>query len=782
MLVDFLESHVPLTKTFTKEDTGYAVSPYPMVREVTSHRCEFSTIEELHRLLQDHAAKGHCLLKGLVRETLITQSRAGSTEPERKTDWLLLDLDFASGWPSVEAFVDELNPEFRDVSFIFQHSSSAGIKHAAGLRGHVWILLDTPVLPSVLKAWLKERNLAMEGLQAHISLSVSGHSLKWPLDITTCQNDKLIYIAPPVCTNFPDPIQDERFVLHRRGKDKAKTPMFTMTSAAINKQQNKTLAQLRMKAKLPELKPKLKTVDGVEVLVNPDEAIVTGVQKARGFTYLNLNGGDSWAYYFPDNRPDLVFNFKGEPAFYLKDVAPEYHKQYVQALRHAAEASAPPDAIRPFVFRDWIRDTYFNAIYDPPRQHLQMAKAASIQRLHHFLQQYEQIPPEIIPDWTVTFDPTTLQNIDFERQWVNTFNPTKYLRDPPEPQTEIPPTINLVLDSITAGDHLAKTHFLNWLAYIFQTRRKTGTAWIFHGVSGTGKGVLVSRILKPLFSSEHVVEYTTSNLEDNFNSLLERAIILWMDEFHIDSARSTGSVMNRLKNLITEDRILLRAMRQDGTQVRNYSNVIIATNHPDPVTLAMHDRRFNVAPPQEKPLRLTAKDIEAVDAEVPLFAGFLRAYQVNEPLVRQIMLNDARENMIIASSPSNTRMLHCLITGDLDFFLGYSQPVGSFSDSMFYGQFEKALIAWCNACLEGKPYPMPIHEMQIVYTYTMSSPIAPAKFRRMLSTHRVNPKWLKGLAEPAQGIDVIWTGDKDRIQQFLNSRKQKPNLSVVVNQ
>jgi hypothetical protein len=51
---------------------------------------------------------------------------------------------------------------------------------------------------------------------------------------------------------------------------------------------------------------------------------VSGVRRARGFVYLNLNGGDSWGYYFPESNPEILHSFKGEPPVRLADIAPDF--------------------------------------------------------------------------------------------------------------------------------------------------------------------------------------------------------------------------------------------------------------------------------------------------------------------------------------------------------------------------------------------------------------------------------------------------------------------------
>jgi hypothetical protein len=61
---------------------------------------------------------------------------------------------------------------------------------------------------------------------------------------------------------------------------------------------------------------------GGRLLANPEPATVTGVRRARGFVYLNLNGGDSWGYYYPASNPEILYSFKGEPPVRLADIAP----------------------------------------------------------------------------------------------------------------------------------------------------------------------------------------------------------------------------------------------------------------------------------------------------------------------------------------------------------------------------------------------------------------------------------------------------------------------------
>jgi hypothetical protein len=770
ILLDFLSAAdgTPLTKTFEKSPLGgYDVTPYPFNRLFTSTRVEIQSTEDLYASLVVHSSVGNCLLKGNLSAQLREESRQGMTDPAAATRWLCLDLDFQEGWDGINEFLATLDPGLADVSYVFQHSASAGIKYEQGLRGHVFILLERPLLPTTVKLWLKSRNLQISQLKNQLDMAANGASLKWPLDITTCQNDKLIYIAPPQCVGFDDPLEGQRFTLVTRGKDKV-TQLYTLTSlvpATIERDTQTALADLRTAAGLEQLRPRYREARGIEYLANPDGVVVTGVKQARGYVYLNLNHGDSWAYYFPEDNPEFLFNFKGEPTVRLKDVAPDFFREYrAQTLR---KARTDRD-FTPLVFRDRIRDIYYNVLkYFDGR--VDYSKCGSLQKLNHFMLQYGEAPPEIIPDWEVTFDPTQLNIIDEDRRWLNTFQPTPYLLNARgDSQVGIPPVIYKVIHSVCGNDQACVDHFLNWLAYIFQTRKKTGTGWIFHGVHGTGKGVLHAKIMKPLFGSAHVLEITGQLVEDQFNGALEQAILVTLDEFHHESARSSGTVMNKLKNLITEDDIAIRAMRQDTIMVRNFCNLMICTNHPDPVVLATTDRRFNVPPAQETPLRMSEGEINSIADELPLFADFLMSRVVHENDVRKIIMTEARTRMIAASQTSVERFFDNLRQGDLGFFAGFIATQMPMQDQVQYIEFDTVVRKWVSDFEKTQDSPVSINDMRSVYQYIIGAPTAPAKLKRMLDVYRI-----PYAERPAPTVMTKWAMEPEQLTAYHQQRAER---------
>lgn len=145
------------------------------------------------------------------------ESRAGSTDRSSTTEWLVLDLDglpenlgvASSGGQvisvplTIDLFLNELG--MNDISYIVQWSASYGVENQK-LRAHVFVLLDKPYAAQLLKQWLIQKNHEIPLLSTAMTLTKSGNAISWSLDISACQNDKLIYIAPPILKGIKDPL------------------------------------------------------------------------------------------------------------------------------------------------------------------------------------------------------------------------------------------------------------------------------------------------------------------------------------------------------------------------------------------------------------------------------------------------------------------------------------------------------------------------------------------------------------------------------------------------
>lgn len=671
----------PLAKRFVREPTGTLTThPYPNVRDFTSFERSPESLEQALDMLTAHAEAGHCLLKGQLTRPLVNETRAGFTTPTEPTDYLLLDLDFEDGFESIDDFLAQIG--LADVDYILHHSSSAGIRYAQGLRAHILMRLDRPHVPTMLKVWLQHCNLTVPGLRP--ALSASKMSLIWPLDVTTCQNDKLIYIADPTLDGVEDPLAGKRFELHLRAKRAATLDLHGLDPAAVQNAQNTLIGELRRELGLPNKNARYGKTGGV--LLNPDQAIVTGVREARGYTYLNLNNGDSWAYWYPSENPTTVYNFKGEPPVRLQDIAPDY---WAGLRPHDPIDLADPQCDR-FIARDNRADTYYTCIYSPTTGHVELSKTQR-RNLADFLGQTNDAMPDIVPEYDIVFDPTTTVTFDRERKWINTFRPTSYMLLDPQ---EIPPIVGTQISRILwslCGEQEVYDYFMNWLAYVFQTRNKPGTAILFHGEEGTGKGLLYAKILKKLFGMTQTIEMKAETLRESHNGWAANKILVCLDEFEVTEKET--KITTDLRNMITEENMNLREMRRDGREIKNFLAFLLFTNIRGALPLPTSDRRFTIAPRQDQRLEMTDQQVADIDGELKGFASFLLNYEVNAELVRRPLETKAKAVMRETAEPTGKRVLRAFREMDLQYFID-NMDHQSFDVSLRQTEYNVMIREW----------------------------------------------------------------------------------------
>lgn len=775
MRVNFLGASdgTPLSKQFEEIAPGtYKETSYPHIANFCSIERDITSLHDFYTYVVGAASEGLCLLKGTLDKQLINESRAGHTNPSEPTEWICLDVDATVTDQSPSEFVDQFLP---GVSFLFQRSASSGIKHHEGWRGHFFILLDSPQPPQVLKQWLIQTNLDCTYLRTRIGLSASGGALTYPLDVTTCQNDKLIYIAPPVCVGFDDPVTS-RWELVTRNQERASLELGTVSAAANQKAVRQTLAEKRKQAGLDKKTFKVTSQKGLEILTNPDPVTVTGKKEERGFVYLNLNGGDSWGYYFPANKPDILYNFKGEPCMYMWDVDKEIYNEYAQA-GDTTVAGGSGDAV-PFGFLWPDDDSYYRGFAYPESGELVWLQPTSSKgKLRDFFTQHGIKLPSgwAVDEWQMTFDPTVEGHVDFAKRHVNTYRRTEYIINARQVDNDfIPPTIDRVLTSVCV-DKETKQHFLNWLAAIFQTRQKTHTAWIFQGVQGTGKGVLFTHVLAPLLGREYCHEMTMDRLDDDFNAYLSNNILLFIDEAKISDSKNGDRLLNRIKNLITEPEQHIRGMRRNAVIRRNYSNIILASNYDEIIPMEVSDRRFNVAPRQEKAIQLEYDDIVNIKSELPAFGDYLHSYQVDQKAVKRVLLSTAREKLIEVSETTIDSFFKAVNQGNLVYFTQYlDNSLKADLEGIRYHDYAIVVNRWIESI--GKECNVSRNELRTCYQYLQGSSISATKFNKMCIRHGYDMVPVRIDGQVTRGLyGVKWYLSEEEQEQH----KERASSNVV---
>jgi hypothetical protein len=680
-----------LTKHFKLTEEGtLQKEPYPQVYAFNSDEVEAETIGDLFAQLVAHADHGQCLLKGKLDRPLKNESRAGHTNSDDATDWLVLDNDNLHD-VEPQQLMDLLG--LGDVDYIIQYSASAGIEpHKKGY--HIFVLLDRPWSPADLKLRLRAWNLDVPQIREHFQLSRTNSSLRWPLDVSVCQNDKLIYIAPPsLGPGVQSTLEGDRIRLAQGSKRFAALQPPTETDQLLKERENAVLNALRNNAGLPEKKFEARSSNGQIVAKNPDQAQVTGTKEQRDFVYLNLNGGDSWGYYHPVTSPEVLYNFKGEPNYLIEELLPDYYPQAKERAEQArgeqqlelycADMDRQTERLRRAEahgdrvlcgFRDKRSDTYYVGWIDPKDKTHEFHPIGAKSRMNELFVQHGEPQLEIVPSVDFLFEPANDALYDYEAGFINRYMPSPYLKQAQSKEdAQIPPAIQRVIQHALGDDPVVVEHFLNWFAVIFQYRERTQAAWILQGTTGTGKGLLFSKIIRPLIGEDYCRVVNLTNLEDQFNAFAERTIVLFIDEVDTDQVTKMAKLMARLKSMITEPKIPLRAMRTDLREVPNHINLIFSSNRPNSMRIEANDRRFNVCPRQETKLLEPGESgdelVSQIQSELQDFGDYLMSRDADKAKARRALNNEPKRLLQAVTQTAIEEVAEALRNGDLGYFM-----------------------------------------------------------------------------------------------------------------
>lgn len=151
---------------------------------------------------------------------------------------------------------------------------------------------------------------------------------------------------------------------------------------------------------------------------------------------------------------------------------------------------------------------------------------------------------------------------------------------------------NLIFENLCRWDAASYDYILNWLALaVRRPWEPAGTALVFRGKKGTGKGTL-GRAFYKLFG-QHGMHFASRDLlTGRFNAHLRDCVALFADEAFYAGDKVGESV---LKAFITEPALVYEGKGKDPTMGRNCLHVIMASNLDWVVPAGMdNERRFAV--------------------------------------------------------------------------------------------------------------------------------------------------------------------------------------------
>lgn len=786
MNLTFLSAAVPLTKTITLRDGAIHKDSYPLQSKFTSATEAVTSIAKLYTAIKaasQHLAKP-CLLKGVLARPLIGESRKHSTKTNTATEWVVFDLDRAP-FNTPNEFMKAVG--LHDISYVVQYSASYRLdKRDKTLSCHIFCLLSSPRPAPELKAWLMHLNLTTESLKSALTLSNSQVALHWPLDITCCQNDKLIYIAEPNFVGMKSPVPiDERIQLVKGELDAIPVEQIALRPMdALKKEQRRILNELQTAAGITPTKAKTKMVGEFEVQSGVGEIAQYNVIDCGEYNRIDLNGGDSRAYYHRKDDPTYLHNFKGEPSVLLKEILPQYYADLIRA-RSAQDATPNEGGEILLAYRDKVTADYHKGTWNPEEKKLEIYRVKTRDQLADFLMGHGRQLGDFVPEWETIFDPQNPVVVDEANHILNSFVPGRYML--PEHQKKGSfPAIQRLLDS-AVGTGEVQAHFINWLAYIFQFRKKPITAWVLHGTYGTGKGMLINKVISPIFEPKYVRQMVAPMLDQEFNDFLEKKLIVFVDEVDAGMFENAKKVESKLFNWITEPTLDIRRMRTDYMNVPNFVSFIFASNKPEPVRIPPKDRRFNVGAFQRERYFPTDDELATMPKELTHFAHFLQHYKVDQLSVHKALETEERSAIQALGITSIDQVANDLREGNLSGFLealpdthlmdsmgvvnptaaAYTAIVKRFCEDAFVPESERAKNTVRNSVTrERAPRTSKItrDELAVLFAHCVGKvPEGAHKFTAFLRHHGITTKVLRVDGETPRGLEVEWnTTAEDR--------------------
>jgi len=195
-------------------------------------------------------------------------------------------------------------------------------------------------------------------------------------------------------------------------------------------------------------------------------------------------------------------------------------------------------------------------------------------------------------------------------------------------------------------------------------------------------------------------------------------LFLVVDEFRMGDSGNIGRMADKLKHQITEPTLTVRAMRTNQVELPSYCNFIFLTNRADAVKIEDGDRRYNVAPRQERKLDKTMPELltklDTLEKELYTFSGLLKNFKVDERMAHTALDNDAKKNMKLVSMSVLEEFANAIKLNNLEYFIEILDiPLTNTFDAGGISTAQRYLKNWVASV--GQEMVIPMQHFKLVY-------------------------------------------------------------------
>ncbi|MBL1215790.1 MAG: toprim domain-containing protein [Ignavibacteriae bacterium] len=270
-------------------------------------------------------------------------------------------------------------------------------------------------------------------------------------------------------------------------------------------------------------------------------------------------------------------------------------------------------------------------------------------------------PPEIYPSFTVKFDPQDLGGkFNLYHRTFNLFTPTEYMlleknSDTIELSKDCP-AIFTVLSNVVP-EKKERESFINWLSYIFSSRRKSIVAWLIRGTQGSGKNLLFERIITPLWGDNQCITVGNNALDSDFNSYIKNKMMIAYNEVTTNYKSDKKEKESKIKTYVSDDKVRINEKQIREYTLDNFSNSLFFSNYEVPIIIEDGDRRFNVVEnfvklenhSNYKKFSSHQNFLDQIESELMTFAQYLMNYSYDIQLANRVFMNSAKEKIVGSS-------------------------------------------------------------------------------------------------------------------------------------
>lgn len=161
----------------------------------------------------------------------------------------------------------------------------------------------------------------------------------------------------------------------------------------------------------------------------------------------------------------------------------------------------------------------------------------------------------------------------------------------PEPG-DAGPWLELITNNV--GDEWLRNWLISWFAWPLQhPGEKLNSFPLIFGPSGVGKGLLLAPFRR--IYGTNAITIANQNIKSDFNSVYSNKQLIHIDELPrlrgMAGDESGGLVMQKIKMLTTDDKMVVNEKGQPEYSVHNCANLAITSNYHDCIKLDLDDRR-----------------------------------------------------------------------------------------------------------------------------------------------------------------------------------------------